>query len=100
MKRQLQPSMNVDQIDNEELNGDETQIEVDGTPFRIVKIKEDIYAVTLGREVLKIKSSVNECKGYIKTKPWELILNAAAVYIAYVEESRKEEEAEIETEAK
>lgn len=81
--------MKFEEKNNYQLNGNPLT-EIEGTPFHIVEM-ENAMMLVMGRDVLKIGETEKELREYVKNKPWELILNAGAIYNKYINEKIKED---------
>lgn len=67
------------QTDSNE-SGEEIKKEVKDTPFTIIQHNNELK-VTMGQNLLKSGfKTVEEAEKYIKSKPWELMLTANAVF--------------------
>lgn len=83
MKKKLSQFIEQSQVNNKELNGTEI-INVEETPFTIVKLEHDII-ITMGKEAVATGfESIEDAKDYIKLKPWQLMLTAAAIYTNHI----------------
>lgn len=94
MKKQSQQSIELEKIDKQQSNGKPIVITINDTPFNIVEHKEEIL-ITIGNEVLKKCETVESAVKYIESKPWELILNACAIYSEYITKTKKEKKDEL-----
>lgn len=89
MKKKSQQSIELHKVDKEQLNGRPIVTTINEAPFNIVENKGEIL-ITIGNDVLKKCETVEEAVKYIESKPWELILNATAIYVEYINKVKKE----------
>lgn len=78
-------------MEKEQLSGKPIVVTINNAPFNIVEHKGDIL-ITIGNDVLSKQETVEKAVEYIESKPWELILNATAIYTEYIEKLKKEQE--------
>lgn len=89
MRKKSQQSIELQKVDKEQSNGKPIVVTINDAPFNIIEHNGDIL-ITIGNDVLKRCETVEEAVKYIEAKPWELILNASAIYIEYVNKINKE----------
>lgn len=83
MKKKSQQFIERSQVDSKELNGTEI-INVEESPFTIVKLEHDTI-IAMGKEAVCTGfSSEQEARDYISQKPWQLMLTAAAIYTNHI----------------
>lgn len=81
-KSKLSESLKSEQENqnNVELNSNNEIIDIKGTPFRAVKMKE-VWWIVLGNQAISNKTFKDPKKliQFVNTKPWELMLTAAHI---------------------
>lgn len=88
MKKESQQSIELQKVDKEQLNFERPiVVTINDAPFNIIEHKGDIL-ITIGNDVLKKCNTVEEAVKYIESKPWELIMNAVAIYVEYVNKTK------------
>lgn len=91
MKKKSQQSIELQKADKKQSNGKPIVVTINNAPFNIIEHKGDIL-ITIGNDVLSKQETVEKAVEYIESKPWELILNATAIYTEYIEKIKKEKE--------
>lgn len=90
MKKKSQQSIELHKVDKEQLNGNPIVTTINEAPFNIVQHKGEIL-ITIGNEVLGKKETIEDAVKYIESKPWDLILNATAIYTEYIKEYKNKQ---------
>ena len=93
MKKKSQQSIELQKADKDQSNGKPIVTTINDAPFNIIENKGEIL-ITIGNDVLKKCETVEDAVKYIESKPWELILNATAIYVEYINKMKKEDKDE------
>lgn len=96
MKKKSQQSIELIKADKEQSNGKVNVVTINEAPFNFVE-KDDEIMITIGTEVLKKCETMEEAVKYVETKPWDLILNATAIYVEYINKIKEERRTENES---
>lgn len=91
MKKKSQQSIELQKVDKEQSTGAPIVTTINDAPFNIIEHNEEIL-ITIGNDVLKKCETVEDAVEYIEAKPWDLILNATAIYMEYVQKIKNEKE--------